>query len=271
MKVVNTSGRGASSRKKWRKVIVPGVLLGLAVTSGSAMCEDRMDPEADKILRSMSTYLGGLPAFDVKADVDSEIIDLEGQKLQLSSSAEMLVERPGKLHIMRRGMLADVEMIFDGKTLTIHGKGRNAYFQQERPGSIDDALDGMRMEIDMDMPGADFMYADPYSAFASGVTSSTYLGTVFVNGEECHHLAFRKAKVDWQLWVKAGDEPLPMKYVITTKWVAGAPQYSIRFRDWDTKPKIDADQFKFSAPKGAKKLETITIDTVGEPVMGGDK
>jgi len=55
-----------------------------------------------------------------------------------------------------------------------------------------------------------------------------------------------------------------MKYIITTKWVTGAPQYSIRFRDWNTKPQIKANQFAFSVPKGAKKLETIPVNEVGE-------
>jgi len=67
-----------------------------------------------------------------------------------------------------------------------------------------------------------------------------------------------------QLWVKAGDEPLPMKYVITAKWQTGAPQYEIRLRDWDTKPIIKADQFSFSVPDGAIKLKTIMVNETGE-------
>ncbi len=38
-----------------------------------------------------------------------------------------------------------------------------------------------------------------------------------MNGIECHHLAFRAEKVDWQVWVQAGDTPLPMKYLIISK------------------------------------------------------
>ena len=73
-----------------------------------------------------------------------------------------------------------------------------------------------------------------------------------------HPLA--KAKVDWQLWVRTGGEPLPMKYVITSKWVTGAPQYSARFRDWNTKPEIGADRFVFTPPEGVKKLDQLLFD-----------
>ena len=262
-------GKGINGRSAKWILRASGVLLGLAIAAGPVMGSDRIDPEADKILRSMSTYLGGLSAFSADADVDIEIIDLEGQKLQLSSSTTVIAERPDKLHIGRHGAVADLELISDGKTLTIHGKNQNAYFQMENPGSIDAVMDAVRSRIGMEAPAADFMYSDAYPSLASGVTRSAYLGTAFVNGEESHYLTFRENQVDWQLWVKAGDEPLPMKYIITTKWMTGAPQYSVRFRDWNTKPQIEAGQFSFTLPEGATKVDAVALDEMGEPVMGG--
>ncbi len=249
--------------------LVAGLALGLCLGAGPAMSADGMDPAADKILKSMSTYLGGLPAFSASADVDSEVIDLAGQKLQFSSSVVIAAERPGKLYASRQGAIADMEIIFNGKTLTINGKGLNIYMQIENPGTIDDAIDTMQLEIGLDAPGADLLYADPYIILSSGLVSSTYLSTDYVNGVECHNLAFRKAKTDWQLWVRVGDAPLPMKYIITTKWVTGAPQYSVRFRDWNTAPQFEVDRFEFSAPAGARKLETIETNEMGELMIEG--
>jgi hypothetical protein len=252
-------------------ILASGALLGLAFSTCAVANTDGIDPEADKILKSMSTYLGGLSAFSAKADVDTEIIDLEGQKIQLSSSSNIVIERPGKLYARRQGVVVDAELIFDGKTLTLHGKDHNVYYQSEKPGTVDDVIDALRTGIGLDAPAADLMYADPYPGLVSGVTSGVYLGTAFVNGIECHHLTFRQAQVDWQLWVKVGDEPLPMKYIVTTKWLTGAPQYSARFRDWNTKPQIEAKQFVFTAPEGAKRLTEISVDEIGEPVMGEQK
>ena len=255
------------SRGSGRAMLATGPLLGLVLAAGPSMGADPIDPEADNILRSMSTYLGGLPAFSASADVDTEIIDLQGQKLQLSSSAKVTVERPGNLHVRRQGTFADAELIFDGNVMTIHGSRLNAFTQLEIPGTIDDALETVRTDIGLDMPAADLLYSDPYPALSSGVVSSSYLGTALVNGIECHHLAFREATVDWQLWVRAGDDPLPMKYVITTKWLTGAPQYAVRFRDWNTQPQIKAGQFAFSAPEGARKVEAVSVDEVGELII----
>jgi len=74
--------------------------------------------------------------------------------------------------------------------------------------------------------------------------------------------------VDWQIWVKTGDAPLPMKYVITTKWLTGAPQYALKLRDWNTKPQIDASRFEFSAPAGATEIESIKVDELGKLITG---
>ena len=226
-----------------RALLAAGVALGIGLGAGPALGAGEIDPEADEILRAMSNYLGGLSAFTVSADVDHEIMDLAGQKLQLSASETLVVERPGRLHVSRQGPIAEVELFFDGKMVTIHGKNLNAYTQFDSPGTIDNAIASIRAETGLDAPGADLLYADPYPGLVTDVLNGSYLGTAFVNGIECHHLAFRAAKVDWQLWVQYGDTPLPMKYVITSKWMTGAPEYSVRFRDWDTKPQIEAAQF----------------------------
>jgi hypothetical protein len=246
---------------------VMGVTLMIGLAAGPVARAEGIDPEADEILQSMSSYLGGLSAFSMVADIDNEIITLEGQKLQFSSFATLVIKRPAGFYVTRQGMFADVEFFFDGKMLTLHGKGQNIYAQVESPGGNDDAIRAVEFESGLDAPGADLLFADPYPILSSGVVSSSYLGTAYVNGVECHHLTFREDKVDWQLWVKVGDEPLPTKYVITSKWVTGAPQYEVRLRQWNTNPTINADQFKFSVPKGARKLESIPVNEMGEVTL----
>jgi hypothetical protein len=223
-----------------------------------------VNPDADEVLRAMSKFIGATKAFSVKADISNEIITQDGQKLQFNSSATALLERPSRVHVARQGGFVDAEISYNGKTLTIYGKTVNAYAQKELTGTIDDALTALETGIGISLPGGDLLIANPYAALSSGITSSSYHGTEIVGGVESHHLAFRTPKVDWQLWVKAGDEPLPMKYVITTKFMTGAPQYSVQFSDWNIKPTIDASRFSFVAPKGAEKIENLAVDETGE-------
>jgi hypothetical protein len=245
-----------------RGIRVVFALMMVLLVSPLAKAEG-IDPEADKVLKAMSDYLGGVAAFSMNADIDLEVVLRNGQKLQLSSSAGAVIQRPDKIYIQRQGPLAEADIIYDGKTLTLFGKRHNVFYQTEAAGTIDDAIRGYELETGLAAPGADLLFADPYAVLASGVESSVHLGMSYVEGIECHHLAFREEETDWQIWIKAGDEPLPMKYVITSKWQTAAPQYQIRLRDWNLKPQIGEDQFSFSPPKGAVLFEALILDKLG--------
>jgi hypothetical protein len=216
-----------------------------------------LDPNATEVLQFMSDYLAETEAFSVNADIDFEVVARTGQKLQFSSYATVLMQRPRGLFIQRRGPLADAEIFFDGSQITLFGRRINSYAEIPLSGTIDDAIRTVEAETGLPFPGADLMFSNPYEVLSEGVESSTYLGTAYIDGVEVHHLAFREADVDWQLWVQTGDRPLPMKYVITTKWVTGAPQYAIRLRDWNTNPQIPANRFTFAPPAGATLLEAL--------------
>lgn len=230
-----------------------------------------IDPDAVEILRSMTKYVGGLQAFSVNAEVDVEAVDLQGQKLQLSSSGDLLLVRPGKFYSRRHAPTGLFEFFIDGKTITLLSREKGVYFQLASPGTFEQAVDSFRAETGFEVSGADLLYADSYPVLMTDVRSGSYIGTSWVNGIECHQVAFRTDKVDWQLWVQTGDKPLPMKYIITTKWLTGAPAFSVRLRDWNTQPTIAAGQFDFKAPAGAKRLETLQLNELGEVALDGGK
>jgi len=240
------------------------LVLVFSLLAASAMAAEGINPDADEILQGMSKFLAGTKAFSVSADISNELVTKDGQKLQMLSTAAVVMARPSRLHLARQGKFADAEAFYDGKKLTLYGKTFNAYLQKDVAGGIDDALNVLEKVIGIAMPAGDLLIASPYSALASGVTSSGYYGVEYVAGIPSHHLAFRTALVDWQLWVKADGDPLPMKYVITTRDVAGAPQYSVQFSKWNLKPAIAASRFTFVAPKGAQKLEALPVDETGE-------
>lgn len=249
----------------WKRGILAaslGAVLGFP--AGSAFAAGELNPDADQILRSMSNYLAGLKAFSVSADIRNDILTTEGQKLQLNASSQLLIERPSHFRATRQGRFADMEMSYDGAKLTLYGKLLNAYVQEDLKGTTDDAIRALEAGAGVNLPGADLLLTDSYAALTAGAISSGYYGRAYVGGVEAYHLAFRTPKVDWQIWVKAGNEPLPLQYVITTKWMTGAPQYSVQLSNWNTKPTIAASEFKFVAPKGAQKLQVFPVDEAGE-------
>ena len=159
-------------------------------------------------------------------------------------------------------MVVDAEIFLDGSNLTIFGNNLNGYIQLPAA-SIDAAIDALRNETDLDAPGADLLSSSPLAADATDVVSGTHVGMAYVDGIEVHHLAFRGRSVDWQLWVQDGDEPLPLKYIITSKWLTGAPEYTLRLHDWNVAAEIDAATFTFTPPADATKLESFDVDEMG--------
>lgn len=228
-----------------------------------AMAQPKIEDDAAKVLGEMATYLGALPHFSVDYDIETEVVSLEGQKLQFSSSGGIEIQRPNKLYASRKGAYADVEMVLDGSMLTLYGKNANMYFQLPAA-TIDQAIDGLRNDVGFDSPGADLLSETPLKEAEMEAISGTHVGMTFLDGVKVHHLAFRGKEVDWQLWVAEGDRPLPLKYVIASKWIATSPEYSVEFRNWNTTPSTDEARFTFTPPKDAKKLETLSLDAIGE-------
>lgn len=253
-------------------LLISALAVGFGLSAGPVYAATGLNPDADEILRSMSNFLAGTQSFSFDADIANEVVNLEGQKLQFNSHSTLLIDRPSRFHAHRKGRFVDMDLYYDGAKITIYGHKLNVFVQKEIAGTIDDAIIGIESESGLSAPGADLIMSDPYSALSSGVVSSGYYGTAYVGGIECHHLSFRSAQVDLQLWVKAGDEPLPMKYVITSKWITGAPQYSVLLSNWNLQPQISADQFEFLPPEDAQKIEGLMVDEAGEITLAeGDK
>jgi hypothetical protein len=74
------------------------------------------------------------------------------------------------------------------------------------------------------LPGADLLLSNAYDVLMADVQEAKYIGRGVIDGVECEHLAFRNFDTDWQLWVEAGDSPIPRKMVITSKTLNSAPQ-----------------------------------------------
>ena len=132
----------------------------------------------------------------------------------------------------------------------------------------------LRDELGVNMPGADLLLSDPYAVLSADVMEAKHIGREVINGVECEHLAFRGQDTDWQIWVEVGDRPIPRKYVITSKGIASAPQYTLVIRDWKTNEQPSANAFVFTPPKDAKKIEAAAlpnIDEVPPPEVKGAK
>src|SRR6266481_2211484 len=214
----------------------------------------RADDSAN-ILKSMTDYLGTQKSLSASFDSDIEIITPELQKIQFASSGQMKLSRPDKLRVRRTGGYADVELVYDGKTISVHGNNAKSYVQADLPGTVDQMIDAIQARSGVGMPGTDLLLSNAFDELMASALEGKHIGLGVVDGVECEHLAFRGPDTDWQIWIETGAKPVPHKYVITSKTLAGAPQYTLRIRDWKTDAFTDADTFVFKPPAGATKVD----------------
>ena len=118
--VVSGSSRWAFG---WLAASILVILTGQFVSGAQAQQND----DALQILKAMTDYVSNQKTIAATYDTDIEVVTDNLQKIQFASSGQMLLSRPDKVRASRIGGYADVEMVFDGKSLTVLGKNRNKY------------------------------------------------------------------------------------------------------------------------------------------------
>jgi hypothetical protein len=262
--MMNSIASFRPSKRTIRTWVLPISVLFLTILVPVAGAQD---DSAKKLLKSMSDYVASQRDISIAYDSDIEVITADLQKIQFTSSGQLQLSRPDKVHASRTGGYADVEFFFDGKTFTFFGKNLNSFAQSQSPGSIDQLVDRLRSEYFVEAPGADLLLTNVYGKLIEDVIDAKHIGLGVIDGVECEHLAFRNLDVDWQVWIEAGARPVPRKYVITSKAVTGGPQYTLRIKDWKTEA-ATADAFVFKPPPAAKKVDFKELADVDEVPAG---
>jgi hypothetical protein len=237
---------------------------GPAAPEQDANTQDQSAQNAKALLKAMSDYVGAQKAISMGFDSTFEVVSKDHQKLQLATSGTVDLSRPDKIHTTRKSGFSDTEMVFDGKTVSLLGKGQNAYVQADAPGTVDNLIDQLRDRFHRQLPGADLLQSNVYDALMADVTDIKDLGSGVINGQECDHLAFRAKDADWQIWIAQGKNPYPCRYVITSKGVDQAPQFTMNIRDWKAGGSPAASTFTFTPPAGAKKLDAKDVEALKE-------
>ena len=255
-----------------RRAWASGLLLCAATVTGAAQA--RAD-DAVEILKKMTGYVNAQQTILTAFDSDIEVVTDDLQKIQFTSSGQIMLSRPDKLRVSRTGGYADVELVFDGKKATVYGKNIGAYAQADFSGNVDELIDKMRADFGVEAPGADLLLSRSFDVLMTGVYDAKHIGRGVIDGVECEHLAFRTSDTDWQIWVEPGANPIPRKFIITSKGVTGAPQYTLKIKDWKTNVPPSADAFTFKPAAEAKLADfrsLVNIDEVppGSP-QGGKK
>ncbi len=216
----------------------------------------KIEPQAERSLRQMSDFLKAQPRFSFHIDASFEALE-RGQKLQLSASTQVAVQRPDRLQVTVEGDTLQRQFWYDGASITLLDIDNNNYATAAIAGDLDTVLNHIQERYGLDLPAADFVMNDPYQVLTEKVISGFYVGLHKVQGVPCHHLAFSQPDIDWQIWIEEGDKPVPRKLVITYKQIKQVPQYTGLYSQWNFMPEFSANQFSFTPPEKAEKIDFL--------------
>jgi hypothetical protein len=204
------------------------IAAALAAVSFAVQAQpDGMEPLAQRMLKRSTDFLASQQRFSLETRTSLEVVLVSGQKLQYDQNVKQVVQRPNKMRADRTGDPIAQTFYYDGKTVTLFNPGDKYYASASVPGTLEDALDFAREKLDLVAPAGDLFHRNAYEILMTDVTSGFVVGKGVVEGVRCDHLAFRAPHVDWQIWIREGAQPLPMKFVLTTRDVVNAPQFSV--------------------------------------------
>jgi len=241
----------------------------------SAMSESKVpsnpdiDPETVKFLDASADFLASQQNFSVTSETSYEVLQKSGQMIEFGAIRKSKIKRPDKFRLIaedREGELHGIN--FDGSELLIYDIDENVYATVAHPGDIDKAVEYLTTELQTPAPLADFFYNKPLEVWKEGLTSAQYVGDEELDGTPCAHLALRNNRVDFQIWIALGDEPLPRRVVIHFKQHPGMPQFRSEFRDWNLSAKLQDGDFTFKPPADAEKIPFVAHTPLAEAEAG---
>lgn len=241
-----------------------------ALTASSDITVENLSPESatisdrtDRILRQMSSYLSGAKEFSFSAFVAYDTLSETSQIIQYGGVVEVFVRRPGSLFAEFDGDERHTRIFVSDSNLNMIDMRKQLYSVTPTLPHIDDALDAIFEKYGITLPISDFVYSNPYKILLENVQKGTFIGTHKIDGISAHHLAFSQEIIDWQLWIKDGPMPVPLKLVIDYKTAPGTPRYTARFSEWDFSPYISKQFFDFHPPSGASEISVLPVQGMG--------
>lgn len=210
---------------------------------------------AREILMRMATYLSQAPHFSVDVASNYDVLQASGQKIEFGERRSVLVDRPNRLRAeTERSDGTRTVALFTGSELVLVDAGHKIYASDKQPGDLDQSILHFVSDLGMRFPLAVLLMSRLPSEFERRVRSIDYVEHTGILGTPSHHLAARGDTVDFQVWVRDGPEPLPVRVVITYKNEPGQPEFRAGFTNWNMEPVVTEASFRPQIPAGANKI-----------------
>lgn len=215
--------------------------------------------DAEAILDAMATFLSKAQRFSMTIRTGYDAVQASGQKIEFNEERKILISRPDYFRSDIRQSDGDSGVVvFDGKAVTVFNANDNVYAKLERTGSVDDTIRYIVGELGMRVPLARLLVTTLPAELKRSVISADYVEKNTLTEVPMDHIAAQTRDVNFQVWVDAGEKPLPRRVVITYKHAAGQPQFWAELSNWNFAPEVSDELFRFTPPAGAEQIPVMT-------------
>ncbi|MFL6778339.1 MAG: DUF2092 domain-containing protein [Sphingomicrobium sp.] len=240
-------------------------LIPLGLSAAPAIAQDARSPEALAALDRMGAALRSHQAVNVHSEVTVEDVLTSGQKLQYGGTVDIVARRPSQIRMSQKLGTNERVLYFDGQNLTVASPGLGYYATAQSPGTIKDMLTIAQDRYGLEVPLADLFAWGSDPAMTAKLTSAMDAGEEMIGGQMCDHYAMRQQGLDWQVWIRQGQDALPCKLVLTKLSDPAMPQFSAVY-SWSDQPPPEGDAYTYTPPPGAKP---IGLGELRPPSIGG--
>ncbi len=218
------------------------------------------DPDPRAIVRRMTDFIGGHEELMLEALVSYGALQESGQMLHFDLLQRMAIRKPDRLFwvTLYDDATADSAWFADG-AFTLLKQPANLWGQIDGPNTISAMVTRLVDEYSLDVPFRDILAGDPAELWlGEDVSAVQYVGEAWVEGAWTEQVAIRKPGVDFELWIRKGDEPFLAKMAVVFTEEEGRPTYLARFRKWATS--VPAGSLpEFAPPPDSERLELTPV------------
>jgi hypothetical protein len=233
---------------------------GLAIATPAAAQSDEdavaspaVDPDALFALKRMGAHLRDLDSFQVTAEITRDDVTETGENVEFASRMDIRARRPDRMRLDITSDRSQRQFFYDGETVVVYAPAVGAYARFAGGPSIRETLEIAAADYGLELPLADLFVWGSADDDSDLLANAFSVGMARIGGRDCEHFVFRQEGIDWQLWVRTGDAPLPCRLVVTTTDEPSQPRYAATL-DWNLDVEFPDDVFGFTPNEGSYEI-----------------
>jgi hypothetical protein len=217
-----------------------------------------LEPQSIAAMKRMGQYLASLESFEIAATISIEYVLDNNQKILIDGTSRYRVRRPDRLRIDLVTDVLDRVFQYDGKDFVVTAPREKFYARLTAKPTVRETLAWAAQTFGVEVPLADLFDWGTANPPEGEIREGFSVGTSRVGGAECEHWAFRQADADWEIWIRTGDAPLPLKLSIVNTADPALPRYQAVLA-WTESSEFPDDIFTQPPVPDAKRIDFLPL------------